>query len=60
LGDVLLAMGDQDGAIERLVEALNIPAVAKTAAQKLVPVFEELGRSADALAVAKRYLKGCC
>ncbi len=60
LGDVLLAMGDQDAALERYVGALNIPSVAKTAAQKLVPVLEELGRSADAQAVAKRYLKGCC
>lgn len=60
LGDVLMVMGDQDAALERYIAALNIPSVAKTAAQKLVPVLEELGRSADAQAVAKRYLKGCC
>jgi len=60
LADVLLEMGDQAAALERYVEALNIPSVSKAAAQKLVPLLEGLGRSADAQAVAKRYLKGCC
>ncbi len=60
LGDVLMAMGDQSASLERYIEALDITSVSKTAAQKLVPLLEELGRSADAQAVAKRYLKGCC
>jgi tetratricopeptide (TPR) repeat protein len=60
LGDVLLMMGDVDAALERYIEALNLPSVAKTAAQKAIPVLDNLGRTADSQALAKRYLKGCC
>lgn len=60
LGDVKLMMGDAAGSLEIFVKALDIPAVAKTAAQKAIPILENMGRVADAKAVSKRYLKGCC
>lgn len=60
LGEVLLMMGDADAALARFIEALDLPNVSKLAAQKAIPVLEGLGRTADAQALAKRYLKGCC
>jgi predicted negative regulator of RcsB-dependent stress response len=60
LGDVLLMMGDVDAALNKYVEALNLPSVAKTAAQKAIPILDKLGRTADSQTLAKRYLKGCC
>ena len=60
LGDLLLMEGDAAAALDRYIEAVALPSVAKTAAQKAVPLLERAGRSADAQALAKRYLKGCC
>jgi hypothetical protein len=60
LGDVLQMLGDGDAALGKYIAALDLPSVAKTAAQKAIPLLEEMGRSADAQALAKRYLKGCC
>ena len=60
LGDILILLGEIDAAMERYLQALNLPSVAREAAQKIVPLFEELGRHADAKAIAKQYLKGCC
>jgi len=60
LGDVLLMMGKVDDALDRFVKALDIPTVAKSAAQKAIPILENMGRTADSQALAKRYLKGCC
>lgn len=60
LGDVLQMMGDVEAALGNYIEALNIPSIAKTAAEKAIPVLDGLGRTEDAQALAKRYLKGCC
>jgi pentatricopeptide repeat protein len=60
LGDLLLMTGNSQAALENYISALDFPAVAKSAAQKAVPLLEEFGRSGDAQALAKRYLKGCC
>ncbi|GAM11560.1 tetratricopeptide repeat protein [Geobacter sp. OR-1] len=60
LGDVLLLKGDSDAALGKYLEALNLPSVAKIAAQKAMPVLDGMGRTADSQALAKRYLKGCC
>lgn len=60
LGDVLVMMGETDAALGKYVEALDLPSVAKIAAQKAVPLLEGMGRTADSQALAKRYLKGCC
>jgi len=60
LGDVLLMMNNVDEALGKYIEALEIPSIAKTAAQKAIPVLDGLGRTSDSQVLAKRYLKGCC
>lgn len=60
LGDLLQMTGNSQAALERYISALDFPAAAKSAAQKAVPLLEELGRFGDAQVLAKRYLKGCC
>jgi len=60
LGDVYRGLGNDDAAIESYAKALNFPNAAKASAERLVPIFEKLGRREDAAFLFKRYLKGCC
>jgi tetratricopeptide (TPR) repeat protein len=60
LGELHEAAGDQAAALEAWSRALEFPAVAKSAAQRLVPLLAGQGREAEAKYLAKRYLKGCC
>ena len=60
LGDVNQGLGNEDAAIESYAKALDYPNAAKAAAERLVPIFERLGRRDDATYLFKRYLKGCC
>ena len=60
LGDVYRGLGNDDAAMESYAKALDFPNAAKAAAERLVPIFERLGRREDAAYLFKRYLKGCC
>jgi len=60
LGELLEASGDQAAALEAWSQALEIPSVAKPAAERLIPILTSQGRGEEAKYLAKRYLKGCC
>jgi hypothetical protein len=54
------AAGDPDGAFEAWTKALELPSVARSAAERLIPILSDQGRAEEAKYLAKRYLKGCC
>jgi tetratricopeptide (TPR) repeat protein len=60
LGDVHLALGNEDTAMDSFSQALAFPNAARTAAERLIPILENRGRRDDAALLFKRYLKGCC
>jgi tetratricopeptide (TPR) repeat protein len=60
LGELLEASGDQAAALEAWSQALEIPSVAKPAAERLIPILTSQGRAEEAKYLAKKYLKGCC
>jgi predicted Zn-dependent protease len=60
LGDVYIAQGDTEGAIEVFSRGLQIPALKKVAAERLVAILGALNRTEEAAFIAKSYLKGCC
>jgi len=60
LGELHEAAGDQAAALEAWSQALNLPSVARPAAERLIPLLTEQGRTDEAKYLAKRYLKGCC
>ena len=60
LGELLEASGDHAGALDAWSQALEIPSVAKPAAERLIPILTSQGRGEEAKYLAKRYLKGCC
>ena len=60
LGELLEATGDQAAALEAWSQALELPSVAKAAAERLIPILTGQGRAEEAKYLAKRYLKGCC
>ncbi|MBJ6723872.1 tetratricopeptide repeat protein [Geomesophilobacter sediminis] len=57
LGDLYIGSGDRQTAMEYLSQALDIQTVAKAAAEKLVPLLSEAGRTQEAQYLVKRYLK---
>ena len=59
-GDVLHLLGEDDRALDILSQALAMPTTAKSAAERLIPILENLGRSKEAEHLYKRYMKGCC
>lgn len=59
LGDLHQHMGNGDRAIETYAEVLATP-LAKEAAKRLVPILEAANRHNEAVALHKKYLKGCC
>ena len=60
LGELHDASGNQVAALEAWSQALEIPSVAKPAAERLIPLLTSQGREAEAKFLAKKYLKGCC
>jgi tetratricopeptide (TPR) repeat protein len=60
LGDLQHSTGDEAGALESWSKLLPLPAMAKTAAERLVPLLSNQGRTEEAKFLAKQYLKGCC
>jgi tetratricopeptide (TPR) repeat protein len=60
LGELLEASGDQAGAFEAWTKALELPSMARSAAERLIPLLNDEGRTEEAKYLAKRYLKGCC
>jgi len=60
LGELHEASGDQTAALEAWSKALELPSVARPAAERLIPLLAGQGREAEAKFLAKKYLKGCC
>jgi len=60
LGELHDASGDQAAALEAWSKALELPSVARPAAERLVPLLASQGREAEAKYLVKKYLKGCC
>ena len=60
LGELQEAAGNEAAAFEAFTAALALPAVARSAAERLIPMLDKQGRLDEAKFLAKRYLKGCC
>jgi tetratricopeptide (TPR) repeat protein len=60
LGDLHEAAGDEAAAVEAWSQSLALPAVARLAAERLVPLLGGQGRNEEATYLIKRYLHGCC
>ena len=60
LGELHELSGDEPRAVELWSQALEIPSVAKSAAERLVPILDRQGRKDEVKYLAKKYLKGCC
>jgi tetratricopeptide (TPR) repeat protein len=60
LGELYEAAGDEALAFDAWSKSLEFPAVARSAAERLVPLLAAQGRSEEANYLIKRYLKGCC
>jgi tetratricopeptide (TPR) repeat protein len=58
-GDLYQALGDQGNAMESWTKALNLPSVARSAAERLIPILDAQGRQNEAKFLAKTYMKGC-
>lgn len=60
LGDVYAMMGRVDEAIEVYTRGLQLPALKKASAERLVQVLTAQDRTDEAAYLFKTYLKGCC
>lgn len=60
LGDVYMATGDDSKALDLFTSALAIPAIARDAAERLVPLLLKQDRTEEAEYLKKNYLKKCC
>ena len=60
LGELHEAAGDEAAAFEAWSKALELPSMARSAAERLIPLLDDQGRTKEAKYLAKRYLKGCC
>lgn len=60
LGDLHAGAGDKTAAMEYFTQALEIPSLARSAAERIMPMLTETGRTQEAQFLAKKYLKGCC
>lgn len=60
LGELHEAAGDEALAMEAWSKSLELPSMARSAAERLVPMLGSQGRSEEANYLIKRYLKGCC
>ncbi|MBI1922443.1 MAG: tetratricopeptide repeat protein [Geobacter sp.] len=59
LADIRQATGDITAAIDLYSQMLSTP-LGKAAAERLVPLLDQSGRTGEAKALAKHFLKGCC
>lgn len=59
LADIRQATGDVAAAVELYSQMLSTP-LGKAAAERLVPLLHQSGRTEEAKALVKRFLKGCC
>lgn len=60
MGELYEMSGDENRAFEIWSKVLEMPAVAKSAAERLVPILQRQGRMDDVKYLTKKYLKGCC
>jgi len=60
LADVYTIKGDHENAITLLSSGIQIPALKKAAAERLVAILSSQGRDDEAAFLFKTYLKGCC
>ena len=60
LGELHEASGDEAGAVEIWSKTLELPSVARSAAERLIPILNRQGRTEEVKYLSKRYLKGCC
>jgi len=60
LADVYTINGDHENAITLLSSGIQMPALKKAAAERLVPILSTQGRDDEAAFLIKTYLKGCC
>jgi tetratricopeptide (TPR) repeat protein len=59
LGDVYMLLQDESMAVECFKQLLSSPGVARQAAERLIPLLENQGRSEEAAYLAKKFAKGC-
>ena len=60
LGELHEATGNTELAMELWSKSLEYPSVAKSAAERLIPILNRQGRKDDVKYLTKKYLKGCC
>lgn len=60
LGDVHALMGNTDAAIDVYTKGLQLPALKKASAERLVQTLTAQNRTEEAAYLFKTYLKGCC
>ena len=60
LADVYTLQGDHENALNLLTGGLQIPALKKASAERLVTILAAQGRDDEAAYLFKTYLKGCC
>jgi len=60
LADVYTINGDHESAITLLSSGIQMPALKKAAAERLVAILSTQGRDDEAAFLIKTYLKGCC
>lgn len=60
LGELHELSGDENRAFEIWTKALEFPGVAKSAAERLIPILNRQGRQEEVKFLSKKYLKGCC
>lgn len=59
-GDIHILLRDETKALESYSTVLASPKFAREAAERMVPLLENQGRSEEAAYLAKKYAKGCC
>jgi len=59
LGNIAAHQGDAPRALEQYTAALAYPSVGRAAAERLIPLLEEQGRSREAEFLYKKYCGGC-
>jgi tetratricopeptide (TPR) repeat protein len=60
LGDVYSMMGNTEAAMDIYTRGLQLPALKKVSAERLVQVLTAQNRTEEAAYLFKTYLKGCC
>jgi tetratricopeptide (TPR) repeat protein len=59
-GDLYALLQDESNAVESYSRLLASPKFAGEAAQRIIPLLEKQGRTAEAAYLAKKFAKGCC